>query len=192
MQWFLAHGGYIHPDVEIASSTSSGTHLRVSKGKVLPADSLIVSCPHELTISWLNVISGSEAFLSQFDLENVSLIVNQVVIVRLFILNEYLKQSKSFWWPYIRSLPQPSEKLLLGTPPWFDNRDWAWLRGTRLELGARKIECIWREEYDAATGSLDPTSRPSTSEWSWSVVHRRSNHGLLTMLGTFTNGRQPS
>ena len=149
------------------SNTSAGTHLRVSDGRVLPADSLIISCPHKLTISWLNV---TESFLCQFNLEELPYVVNHVVIVRLFIVNEYLKQRKSFWWPYLRSLPQPSEPHLLGTPLWYDDQDWTWIRGTTLELNARKTEQRWREEYADAMGCLDPASRPNTSEWSWFVL----------------------
>lgn len=145
--------------------------MRVSDTKILAADSLIVSCPHELTISWLNVISGSEAFLSQFDLGNGDPAVNQVVIVRFFIIHEHLKQRDSFWWPYIRSLPQPSEVHLLGTPLWYSEREWKWIRGTGLEKSARRTEQMWRQEYEIAMHSLQPLARSSISEWSWCVVH---------------------
>jgi len=173
LQWFLANGGYIHPDVEIASDASTGTHMRVSDTGVLAADSLIVSCPHELTISWLNVISGSEVFLRRFDLGIVNRVINQIVIVRFFIINEYLKQRDSFWWPYIQSLPQPSEIYLLSTPLWYSDCDWKWIRGTGLERSARRTEHMWRQEYETAMHSLHPMARSSTSKWSWFVVHTR-------------------
>jgi hypothetical protein len=148
-------------------------HMRVSDTEVLAADSLIVSCPHELTISWMNVISGSKAFLDQFDLGNVDPAVNQVVIVRFFVMNEYLKQRDSFWWPYIRSLPQPSEIHLLGTPLWYSDCDRKWIRGTGLEKSASRTEQMWRQEYESAMHSLHPMARSSISEWSWCVVQTR-------------------
>ena len=167
-------------------------HLRVTEGRVLSADSLIVSCPHELTISWLNIMSGSESFLSYFNLDEAFYTINQVVIVRLFIVNEYLKQRESFWWPYIRSLPQPFQAHLFATPLWYEDSDWAWIRGTSLESNARQTERIWREEYAAAIRSLDLVSRLSTSEWSWFVIRERSVESLLKILGSSTNGQPRS
>ncbi len=147
--------------------------MRVSDTGSLAAESLVVSCPHELTISWLNVISGSEAFLGQFDVGNVDPAVNQVVIVRFFVMNEYLKQRDSFWWPYIRSLPQPSEIHLLGTPLWYSDCDRNWIRGTGLEKSASRTEQMWRQEYESAMHSSHPMARSSISEWSWCVVQTR-------------------
>ena len=168
-QWFLANDGYIHPNVELASDALTGRHMRVVEGKNLAADSLIISCPHELTISWLNVIRGSEPFLGQFALGEAYYAVNQVVIVRFFLMNEYLKNKSSFWWPYIRSLPQPSEAHLLGTPLYYNDNDWAWIRGTNLEHAARKTESMWRLEYDEAMQSLVPMTDSHANEWTWKL-----------------------
>lgn len=167
--WFLANGGYIDPCVEIATDKVTGHHLRVSSGEDVAAGSLIVSCPHELTISWLNVISGSETFLAQFDLGEAYHAVNQVVIVRFFLMNEYLKGQESFWWPYVRSLPQPDEAQLLGTPLYYDDEDFAWIRGTNLEHAARITERMWHVEYDEAMQSLVPIEGSHATEWSWSL-----------------------
>lgn len=146
--------------------------MRVSDGQTLAADSLVVSCPHEITISWLNVISGSASFLGQFD-EDCIATVNQVAIVRFFLLNEYLKREESFWWPYFRSLPQPTEACRLLTPTWYDEEDWLWLRGTSLESSARKQEQHWRQEYDVAMQGLSPLPMSRTSEWSWYGMNAR-------------------
>ena len=168
-EWFLANGGYINPNVEFAKDPITGNHMRVVDGETLDAGSLIISCPHELTISWLNVIKGSETFLSQFDLGEMYYAVNQVVIVRFFVMNEYIKREKSFWWPFIRSLPQPTEAQLLGTPLYYDDEDWVWLRGTNLEHAANKTERMWHNEYDEAMQSLVPINGSHANDWSWSL-----------------------
>lgn len=168
-QWFLANGGYIDPNVEIATDKVTGRHMRVSDGQNLAPGSLIVSCPHELTISWLNVIRGSETFLSQFDLGEAYYAINQVVIVRFFVVNEYLKREESFWWPYIRSLPQPDKAQMLGTPLYYDEEDFAWIRGTNLEHASGKTERMWHIEYDEALQSLVPMAGSHAAEWSWSL-----------------------
>ena len=167
--WFLAHGGYINPSIEIAEDQITGRYMRVVDGEDLGAGSLIVSCPHELTISWLNVIKGSETFLSQFDLREGYHAINPVVIVRFFVMNEYLKGEKSFWWSYIRSIPQPTEAQLLGTPLYYDDEDWVWLHGTNLEHAARKTERMWCNEYDEVMQSLIRIDGSLANGWSWSL-----------------------
>ena len=168
-QWFLANGGYIHPKVELASDAITGRHMRVIDGEQLVADNLIISCPHELTVSWLNVVKGSEAFLSQFALEEDYHEINQVVIVRFFLINEYLKKKESFWWPYFRSIPQPSEIHALGTPMYYNENEWAWIRGTNLEQAALKTERMWRMEFEAAIQSLIPMDGSLSDQWSWEL-----------------------
>ena len=165
--WFLENEGFIHSSVEIAWDETYGQHMRVEEGEELPTDTLIVSCPHSLTISWLNVSQGSESFLSQFDLEEDFYMVNQVVIVRFFVMNEFLKREKSFWYPYLRSLPQPSDPHFPYTPLWYDVGDWAWIRGTDLERTALKTEEEWGQEYEHAMASLTPTAKARTKDWSW-------------------------
>lgn len=165
--WFLANEGFIHSNVEIAWDETYGVHMRVGEGEELPPDSLVVSCPHNLTISWLNVIQGSETFLSQFDLDEAYYSVNQVVIVRFFILNEYLKREKSFWHPYLRSLPQPGDKHFSYTPMWYEVGDWPWIRGTDIERVALRTEEQWGKEYEHAMASLTPSAKASTKDWSW-------------------------
>ncbi|KAL8793562.1 MAG: hypothetical protein Q9195_003824 [Heterodermia aff. obscurata] len=168
-QWFLANGGYINPNIEITKDQITGRYLRVLDGEALGAGSLIISCPHELTISWLNVIKGSETFLGQFDLGDMYHAVNEVVIVRFFVMNEYIKGEDSFWWPYIRSLPQPTDAQLLGTPLYYDDEDWLWLRGTNLEHAATKTERMWYNEYDEVMQSLVRIEGSLANDWSWSL-----------------------
>lgn len=167
--WFLQNDGFIHSSVEIAWDETYGQHMRVEQGDELAADSLVVSCPHSLTISWLNVIQGRESFLSQFDLEEEYYSVNQVVIVRFFLLNEFLKREKSFWYPYLRSLPQPTDPHFPHTPLWYDVGDWAWIRGTDLERTALKTEEAWGQEYEHTMASLTPAAKASTKDWSWTL-----------------------
>lgn len=167
--WFLENDGFINANVEITWDETYGQYMRVEEGEELAADSLVVSCPHNLTISWLNVTQGRENFLSQFDLEEEYYSVNQVVIVRFFLLNEFLKREKSFWYLYLRSLPQPTDPHFPLTPMWYDIGDWAWIRGTDLERTALKTEEAWGQEYEHAMASLTPTAKACTKDWSWAL-----------------------
>lgn len=50
-----------------------------------------------------------------------------------FLMGQYLKGSEGFWFPYLRTLPQPGT---LTTPLFYEGEDLEWLEGTSL-WGAR-------------------------------------------------------
>lgn len=105
--WFTNAGGLLHPNVKIAFD-SAGLGVRTIDGKGLPSQSCVVTCPHTLAISWFHVIQGPESFFSRFGSRNLSSHVNEVVIIRFFLVKQYLLKERSSWWPYIRCLPQPT------------------------------------------------------------------------------------
>ena len=140
--WFLAGGGRLHPNVEIASN-STGFHLRARHGEELASGSCVVSCPHSLTLSWLNVSSQHDRLL-QFDPE----VPDQAVATHFFLIHQYMLKEKSFWWPYIQSLPQPDADDSFATPLWYNSDDMVWIRGTNLEHAADVRERTWHQEYE--------------------------------------------
>ncbi len=179
--WFVAGGGIIHPDVEIASD-STGFHLRARSAHDIAPASALITCPHRLMISWPQVLhgrDGRDGFLTRLDGRRASAVISKAGMMRLFLMREYLLQEKSFWWPYIRSLPQPDSANRLGTPLWYGREERVWIRGTNLEFGAETKERMWREEYEEGMRCLlpaddDPAERCS---WSWSVKLGRQVHG---------------
>ena len=159
----------IHPDVEIASN-SSGNYFRLRTGCNLLPGTMIASCPHRLTISWLNVINGQTPFIDQFSSNPVresSIIVTKTVVVRFFIIQQYLLHERSIWWQYIRSLPQPFVRDALNSLLWYDNDDMLWLRGTNLEDAMSRVERGRRKEYDEAIEALTDVTGELKKMWSW-------------------------
>lgn len=165
--WFVTGGGIIHPDVEMAYD-STGSYLRARSEHDIAAESSVISCPHNLIISWPQVVHGPDQFLRRFDWQRASRLINEAVIIRFFLIRQYALKENSPWWPYIRSLPQPDAGDHLDTPLWYGNEDLVWIRGTNLEFGATTKETLWRQEYEEGMKLLIPPADELVELWSWS------------------------
>ena len=156
--WFLANGGYLHPSVEIACA-DHGNLVRVRQDHVLFPGSMIVSCPHQLTISWPGV--------NHYHFPNVLSALTPHVATRLFLMKQCLLREQSPWWPYINSLPSS-----FSTPLWYDDNDLLWLRGTNLGNAKQVREEAWRQEYENAMRSLFANGFGVEQKhlWTWFVV----------------------
>ena len=156
--WFLANGGYLHPSIEIASDDSMGNIVRVKENHVLLPGSIVVSCPHHLTISW--------PIVNQHHFPDVHSTFTPHIATRLFLMKQRLLQAPSPWWPYINSLPRS-----FSTPLWYDEDDLIWLRGTNLGNAKKIREEAWRQEYENALQSLfaNGIDHEQKHLWTWFV-----------------------
>jgi len=142
--------------LELARGTSHGYYLRVREdGETLSKKACVINCPYSLTISYLNAISVPpfeshgdslpRQFLGDMDRHTVTV---------YFLMLQYLKKENSFWWPYIRTLPQPDEIDKVGTPFWFSKEDRIWLLGTDLEEASLTRVAIWKKDWERAMQML--------------------------------------
>ena len=177
--WFVSGGGIIHPDVEMAHN-STGSYLRARSEHDIAAGSPLISCPHSLIISWPQVLHGPDQFIRRLDLQRASRLTTAAVILRLFLIRQYVLKENSHWWPYIRLLPQPDTGDHLDTPLWYASEDLLWILGTTLEFGAKSRERMWRREYEEGMKLLVPaTDEPAELwSWSWSVKHEHQVDGI--------------
>ena len=181
--WFLTNGGYLHPSVEIASDDSDGNSVRVKQNHILSAGSIVVSCPHHLTISW--------PIINQLHFPDVHSTFTPHVATRLFLVKQRLLKAQSPWWPYINSLP-----FSFSTPLWYDETDLKWLRGTNLGNAKKIREEAWRQEYENAMQSLFTRGSDSQQQhlWTWFVIDSFEALPILITLigkGSSISGRQP-
>ncbi len=141
--WFLTNGGYIHPSIELASSSSSGNLFRVMPENTVPSASTIVSCPHSLALSWPSA--------HKFHYPDVQLpLCTQHVATRLFLMKQKLLKDQSPWWPYVKILPETFR-----TPLYYDFEDCAWIRGTNLGRARKVREDAWVSIFSVRS-SLTP------------------------------------
>ena len=168
--WFLTNGGYLHPSVEIASG-DDGNFVRVKQDHFLGPGSMVVSCPHELTISWPGV--------NQYHFPHIHSTFEPHIATRLFLMKQYLLEEKSPWWPYIDSLPRS-----FSTPLWYDDNDLIWLRGTNLGRAKDVREEAWRQEYENAMQQLftNGSNLEQKHMWTWFVINRLRAAFISPML----------
>lgn len=164
MSWFLANGGYISPLTEVVTDDQGQYHVRVRSGHNVAESERLVSCPHTLTFSYAS-IQHSE--LKTKACEATPSPISQDIVLRLLFMEQYLLGEKSFWWPYISIIPQPSQRhgayenveesgavagsvKTFHTPLYFDEEDKLWLHGTNLGVATKQRATDWRDEFEAA------------------------------------------
>ena len=165
--WFVLGGGIIHPSAAIIF-TSSGMALQVKQDSApIEPGSTIVSSPHTLSLSYANAkLSHSLQPLVKAGLD----VINQVILLRFFLIEQYLLKHNSFWWPYLQILPYPGDKDALKTPLWYDEEDFEWIAGTNLGKATLTRKTAWRQEYTRAMELLDQGNiLPSQDTWTWFV-----------------------
>ena len=157
VRWVVQHGGYIHPSLELTKSNDgAGVALRVRHdASPIPPDQRLMSCSNTLSLSFLNATnrdsfqSHSPAFPDSF----LSKTPSHTVTV-FFISQQYLLHDGSFWWPYLTTLPPPTDPGRLGTPLWFTDTEKMWLKGTNLLKGCEDRENDWKKQYTDAVSLL--------------------------------------
>jgi hypothetical protein len=190
LSWAKVHRGHLHDQVEIYEDPQYGVALRVRASKSpnktgLPAESKIVSCPFQLSLSYLNALDVLPEFKSHSDHFPEELLSSTLphVIGNIFLIQQYLNEN-SFWGPYIKSLPQPHEHEKLGTPLYFTANDMKWLQGTDLELARNQREQAWRSEFEAAVKAMSDSSEKWaewSKKWTWDL-YRWVSRFILALL----------
>lgn len=149
LEWFEAHGGTMAEHIELGHEPSQGLYLAVRAGHDLSPGICIVSCPKVLTLSYLNALSSDFSNGHNFAFPvNFTKNVDPHVVVRFFLMEQYLLGIESFWWPYIDLLPSPDQPESLNTPMWYSEIDTLWIRGTNLEQAVQDRQRRWRGEYE--------------------------------------------
>jgi hypothetical protein len=160
--WFIAHGGRISRSLELAKGASHGYYIRVREdSETIASKVCIINCPYSLTLSYLNV-TNTHPFQSHGDSFPGPFVgaMDRHTVTVFFLMLQYLRREESFWWPYIRSLPQPNETDSFGTPFWFSEEDRLWLLGTDLDESSLTRIAIWKSDWERAVQTLRRLDRP--------------------------------
>jgi len=149
--WARKHQTSLHPDVEIYLDPLTGLSFRATKD--LPPASKIVNCSYQTTLSYLNAISASSFFHNHesvpFPPEFIAALKQDDpnIIGHFFLMQQFLMGEQSFWWHYIKLLPQPDEPERLGIPIWWSETDRRFLNGTNAEPPIKIREEMWRTQW---------------------------------------------
>lgn len=93
---------------------------------------------------------------------------------------------KSFWWNYIRLLPQPDQPNILAIPIWWNEADRRFLHGTNSQPPIEIREALWTEEWTKAIKLLggSPNWKDYTKKlyfWAATIFGTRSFRASLTI-----------
>jgi hypothetical protein len=178
VDWAQGHGAKIHKQVEIYNDEDFGIAVRVriaepgAGGALLP-NSGVLSCPFNISLSYLNAINRFPALRAHslcFPSRFIK-VLDAHVIGHFFLIQQYLNVETSYWGPYIGSLPQPDEHEKLGTPLYFTASDLEWIRGTDLELAWNQRKQMWRDDWEKGCQILNcaPEWEPWRGRWTWDL-----------------------
>jgi len=153
-KWVVQHGGYLHPHVKIAYDVERQYHLVVENGMNIPAQTRVASVPMPCTLSVLNAIDV-EPFTCRgtlFPPQWVKKHSNKPDVLQTFYLMEqYLLGEKSWWAPYIVTLPTIQDVKDLQ----FDrSEDAMWIEGTNLKAALYAQTSRWQTQYATAMQEL--------------------------------------
>ncbi|KAF4625236.1 hypothetical protein G7Y89_g12935 [Cudoniella acicularis] len=152
LQWAQQFDTSLHPDVEIYQDLITGLSFRALND--IAPDTRLVSCSYNTTLSYLNAIQASDIF-QRHDSQPFPSEFTQAmspedpnIIGHFFLMQQYLMGYKSFWWNYIRLLPQPDETKSLALPIWWPESDRIFLAGTNAEPPISKRQQLWKAEWE--------------------------------------------
>lgn len=171
IDWVLDNNGYLHPDVEIAHSSAKGFHMLVADGKTVKPQTRVTSCPIACALSVLNVLNiapfsdHGTRFPAEFLDNNIS---RPELLQAFFFMEQAVLGDKSWWAPYIQTLPTVDDVNALQ----FESEDdRQWLEGTNLASGWADLTVKWRGLYEKGLKELTTKSWPNavSGSYTWYV-----------------------
>ncbi|KAJ5545063.1 hypothetical protein N7461_007367 [Penicillium sp. DV-2018c] len=157
VNWVLKHGGTVSQSVRIAQDAPRGVHLQVKND--WPS-----SIPKETR--------GYESARGSFPKYGVDFPrkwIDQVgpeETSAFFLMGQFLRGEEGFWYPYLRTLPQPGQ---LTTPLFFGEEDVDWIQGTGIpEASVERIR-IWEGRFDEAIASLEECGFLDCGLFTWEL-----------------------
>ena len=112
LKWAKENGTRVHGAITIDTDPNSGYLLRATAD--IPGRSTIIGCSYQTMLSCLNVMipnshtksSFPQSFIDQLSINDPNILSN------FFLVEQYVFGERSFWYPYIKLLPQPGACLL--------------------------------------------------------------------------------
>jgi hypothetical protein len=160
VQWMAANHGFLHSDVEVAFDHERGYHARVVAHRSVKAGTCVARCSMTTALSVLNAFH-TPPFSSRGTKFPLAFLRHQkpAIIQSFFLMEQWLLQEKSWWAPYILTLPKPGqidELYFTGGPV-----DIALLRGTNLEIAMAKQTETWAAQFSKGMEHLKKLQWPN-------------------------------
>lgn len=178
--WTVSNRGYLHPDIELAFSVERGYHARVVADRVLDAGSCVARCSMTMSLSVLNALHTPPFSCRGTMFPSAFLRSQQISVIQCFFLMEqWILRDKSWWAPYISTLPKPDE---VETLYFMDQEmDLIHLKGTNLEMAVTKQAEMWKAQFAQGMDHLRRLEWPNAvnDRYTWELFRWSS-----TMFGS--------
>jgi len=159
-RWARQHGAVLHPLLEVYHDEVTKFSLRVKESatEALQPGFAAVSCPLPITLSYLNAVvdgplvlpfTSTDQHTSSFP-EKFMETIPPHVIGRFFLMQQYLQGDRSFWWPYIATLPKPEHFASWALPACWPDEDIEILEGTNAYAAIDEIQENLKPEFKQA------------------------------------------
>lgn len=177
LNWGREQGATIHELVEVYNDELTKFSLRVkdSAPQAPPSGFTAVTCPASATLSYLNALTGTQlpSGSGQEDTTEAEpafpeLFMDSLpphVIGRFFLVQQYLLGEDSFWWPYIKALPQPEHLASWALPAFWPEDDIDFLEGTNAYVAIEEIQANVKREHKQARKLLKESNFPGWQDY---------------------------
>lgn len=166
VRWITSNRGYLHPDIELDFNVDKGYHARVVADGMVKAGVCVARCPMTNSLSVLNALH-TPPFSCRGTRFPSAFIRNQNVTVlqAFFLMEQWVLQDKSWWAPYLSTLPKPTEiEALYFT----DNaEDLDLFRGTNLHAAIPKQFETWKAQFRKGMEQLKKLEWPNAMDDSY-------------------------
>lgn len=151
-------GGYIADSVRVAQDEPRGVHLQVKADNpsAVSKETRVVNTPLGVTMSYFNAINhqSSQVLFKSHDVDFPRAFIDAVgpeETTTFFLMGQFLLGPRSFWYPYLRTLPQPGQ---LTTPLFFEEADVDWIQGTGIQEAAVQRYQAWDDKFETSMVKL--------------------------------------
>ena len=153
LHWMVSNHGYLHPDIELSFDPLKGFHARVLQEKTVEAGTCVAKSSMSTAMSVLNALDMPPFSCHGTKFPAIFLNDQPVVVIQCFFLMEqWLLGDRSWWAPYICTLPKPDEIDDLYYTDTDENL--IALSGTGLVTAIQQQFSAWKSRYEAATNLL--------------------------------------
>ncbi|OJJ49053.1 hypothetical protein ASPZODRAFT_91268 [Penicilliopsis zonata CBS 506.65] len=186
LDWVIKNGGHMHESAQIARDERRGVHVQVKRSWPAPVarETRIIQTPLGVTMSYFNAIGhrlggGEEEEEEEeanmtFSMHGLNLprgfvdAVGPEETTAFFLMGQYLRGTEGFWFPYIRTLPQPGS---LTTPLYYgeEDGDLTWLQGTSLMAARAQRMQVWKEKFENASKILGEEGFEDADRYTWDL-----------------------
>ncbi|KAJ9149451.1 Ribosomal lysine N-methyltransferase set10 [Pleurostoma richardsiae] len=199
LSWAKRLGSGLDPNVEVYDDAVTRFSLRVKEGghHLSPGDA-VMTCHMATSFSFINALLGAPLTSHRTEINEPddtrrfpSEFINSVpphVVGRFYLMKQYLQGKESFWWPYIRTLPQPENVQSWSLPVFWPDDDASFLEGTNAGVATEEMQSNLKREFKHARRLLKDLDVRGWQDytrllynWSFSIFTSRSFRPSLVL-----------